>query len=62
MEIEVPGRKIPAKPKKSVDENMEEEPTGLNLDKGDVFDRDKWRGLTKRQTCRSGKEDTKRKK
>ena len=50
MELEVPGRKPPGTPKKTGIKNAEEDLTEWNLDEEDVFDREGWGALIKRQT------------
>ena len=50
MEMEAPGRRPPGRPKKTWIKNVEEDLTEWNLNKEDVFDREKWRALIKRQT------------
>ena len=50
MELEAPGRRPPGRPKKTWIKNVEEDLTEWSLNKEDVFDREKWRALIKRQT------------
>ena len=49
LNIEVPGRKPQGNPKKTWINNEEEDLAGWKLDQEDVFDREKWGALIKRQ-------------
>ena len=49
-EIDVEGRRPPGRPRKSWKKTIEEDMRVVGAQEEDVMDRDRWRGIIKRQT------------